>query len=298
MQQIITCSIQENLTDSIVSPPSITLRGRIVEFDRPWVMGILNITPDSFYAPSRVTDPREIVRRARAMLKAGADILDIGACSTRPGSESAGEEEELQRLVPALDALRNELPDAIISVDTFRAKVAEECIRRWNADIINDISGGEDPEMFATVAAGKAGYVLMHMRGTPSDMDSRCAYGSDIVADVVRELAFKLDRARQAQLSNVIVDPGFGFAKTTEQNLVILKRLSCLKELGCPIMVGISRKRMAREAGGSDAADSLTATIALNAVALMNGASIIRVHDVEEGYYTAESMGKLWRVSE
>ena len=275
-------------------PLSLNIRGSIIEFSRPYVMGILNITPDSFYGPSRVSDPRAAVMKARTMIADGADIIDIGACSTRPGSTAPDEEEELGRLMPALKAIREALPEAIISVDTFRSGVAEACLSNGLADIINDVSGGEDPEMFAAVARHKAAYILMHSRGDAESMDALCRYG-DVVADVVSELAFRLSRARSAGICDIIVDPGFGFAKTTEQNFRLLASLDRLQVLGCPILAGISRKRMTRQQPQDSPADSLPATLALNTAALLKGASIIRVHDVPEAVQTAKAIEKLWK---
>lgn len=274
-------------------PHTIVIRGQVMELSQPLVMGILNITPDSFYAGSRVTGVEEAVEKAGKMLEAGADILDIGGCSTRPGSVPAEPEEEMRRLAGPVGKIREAFPEAIISVDTFRASVAGECLGRWNVDIINDVGGGEDPEMFSVVARHHAAYVLMHKRGTPASMDACCDY-TDVVADVVSELAFRLAAAREAGISDVFVDPGFGFAKSPSQGLSLLKHLEEFKVLGCPVLVGFSRKRMAREACGNT--DGLVATVALNAVALSKGASIIRVHDVKEGVETARIIGQLWNL--
>lgn len=271
----------------------VTLRGRIVEMDRPRVMGILNATPDSFYGPSREMDPEEAVARAGAMLRAGADIIDIGGCSTRPGSEAPSPEEELRRLSGVLEAVRSAYPEAVVSVDTYRASVAEACLESWDVDIVNDVSGGADPEMFPVVARHKAAYVLMHMRGTQADMDTRCVYG-DVVAEVVSELSFRVNEARDAGICNLFVDPGFGFAKTPEQNFELLDRLGCLEVLGCPVLVGLSRKRFVREGAGVGTEQALIPTVALNAVAMSKGAAVVRVHDVEEAVLTARTVGKLW----
>lgn len=258
-------------------------------------MGILNLTPDSFYATSREMDPVAAARRVSAMVNEGADIIDIGACSTRPGSAPVSADEEMRRLSAPLEAIRAACPEALVSIDTFRADVARECVERWNVDFINDISGGADPEMFATVAKAGCGYVLMHNRGFAAAERPDEDYGEDVAATVLKELAFKVGEARLAGVCNLIVDPGFGFGKTTEQNFRLLACLDAFKALGCPVLVGLSRKKMVREACECDAADSLSGTIALNAAALMNGASIIRVHDVEEGAHTARSIGRLWR---
>lgn len=267
-----------------------------MEITRPWVMGILNVTPDSFHAESRTEVPRAAVARVKDMLEAGADIIDIGACSTRPGSIPVSEEQEMSRLTPILEAVRSSFPDACLSIDTFRACVAEECLRRWDVAIINDISGGGDPAMFRVVTDQDAAYVLMHMRGMPSDMDDRCIY-VNVVADVISELAFRLNEARIAGICNVIIDPGFGFAKNTEQNLTILKHLDAFKVLGCPLLAGMSHKRMTRpECKPGVPAPGPATTIALNAIAIEKGASIIRVHDVREGVLTAQIIGRLWNL--
>lgn len=271
----------------------ITLRGKLVRIERPLVMGILNVTPDSFYEESRVLEPREFLARAGEMLSAGADILDVGACSTRPGSNPPSEEEELRRLENVLPALRKEFPDAVLSVDTYRSRVAEECIVRWKADIINDAGGGCDPAMFETVGRHGVAYVLMHTRGTAETMDSHCDYPDGVVSGVLTELAFRMADARRAGICNLFVDPGFGFAKTTSQNYELLARLDELKVLGAPLLVGLSRKRMVREAAGCAAADSLPATTALNAVAIMKGASIIRVHDVGSALQCARAVSSV-----
>ena len=279
-------------------PFTLHIKGKLMEITRPLVMGILNLTPDSFYAPSRVMQAEEAVKRVKVMLGEGADIIDIGACSTRPGSGSVPADEELHRLEAPLTAIRNAYPEAVISLDTFRADVADESIKRWKIDIINDISGGADSNMFETVGRHKVPYILMHMRGTPADMDTHCDYGEDVTADVVKELAFRLDLLRRNGVADVIVDPGFGFAKNTSQNLKLLSQLDYFKVLGCPILAGLSRKRMVREAGECDTSDALVSTVALNSVALMKGASIIRVHDVREGVQTAKTIHKLCLASE
>ena len=256
------------------TPPNghftLNLGGKPAVFSRPAVMGILNVTPDSFHAASRLDSPRRAVERAAQMLAQGADILDVGACSTRPGAEPASEDEERSRLFPVLEALRGEWPEAIISVDTFRASVAREAVERYGADIINDISFLADPEMGDVVAETKAPYVLTHNGAAPRG-----------AAGVVSEMAFKLDALRDRGVADVIADPGFGFDKTIDENYNIMRNLEAFASLECPILVGVSRKRMTRLAPGTTVEGSLPATVALNAVALMKGASIIRVHDVE-----------------
>lgn len=259
---------------------SIRIKEKLYDFEDPKVMGILNVTPDSFYAGSRVGS--EAASRASEMLADGADILDIGGYSSRPGAEDISSEREYDRLAPALEAIRSEHPEAIISVDTFRADVARKTVENFAVDIINDISGGTlDPEMRDTVAALGIPYILMHMRGTPATMQQMCRY-DDVVADVLSELAFKTDDFRQAGVHDIIVDPGFGFAKTIEQNYSLLAALNLFHETGCPVLAGISRKSMLFKPLGIAPDDAGPATVAVHSMALMLGADIIRVHDVRQ----------------
>lgn len=259
---------------------SIRIKEKLYDFEEPKVMGILNVTPDSFYAGSRVGS--EAASRASEMLADGADILDIGGYSSRPGAEDISSEREYDRLAPALEAIHSEHPEAIISVDTFRADVARKTVENFAVDIINDISGGTlDPEMRDTVAALGTPYILMHMRGTPATMQQMCRY-DDVVADVLSELAFKTDDFRQAGVHDIIVDPGFGFAKTIEQNYRLLAALNLFHETGCPVLAGISRKSMLFKPLGIAPDDAGPATVAVHSMALMLGADIIRVHDVRQ----------------
>lgn len=259
---------------------SIRIKEKLYDFEEPKVMGILNVTPDSFYAGSRVGS--EAASRASEMLADGADILDIGGYSSRPGAEDISSECEYDRLAPALEAIRSEHPEAIISVDTFRADVVRKTVENFAVDIINDISGGTlDPEMRDTVAALGTPYILMHMRGTPATMQQMCRY-DDVVADVLSELAFKTDDFRQAGVHDIIVDPGFGFAKTIEQNYRLLAALNLFHETGCPVLAGISRKSMLFKPLGIAPDDAGAATVAVHSMALMLGADIIRVHDVRQ----------------
>ncbi len=259
---------------------SLNLRGRLVTIDRPWVMGIINITPDSFYGGSRVNDEAALVDRVHAMLADGADVLDVGACSTRPGSEQVDARGEMERLQWALSIIRREAPDMILSVDTYRADVASCCVQEWGADIINDISGGTiDNDMFATVARLHIPYVLMHMRGTPETMATLTDY-DDVTADVLEWMARRIDVLRQMGVADVIVDPGFGFAKTLEQNYEMLARLNAFHVLEAPLLVGVSRKRMIYTPLGCTADEALNGTTVINTIALQQGAHILRVHDV------------------
>ncbi len=258
---------------------SINIRGRLIDFRRPWIMGILNVTSDSFYAGCRVEEDDEIRARVRAIRDEGADCIDIGACSTRPGAEPVDAEVELRRLLNAIGIVRAEWPDAIISIDTFRAEVARRCVEA-GADIINDISGGSlDDAMFDTVAELKVPYILMHMRGTPATMSQLTQYG-DVVADVITEMAYSIQKLRERGVCDIIVDPGFGFAKDAKQNYQLLASLDEICKIGLPVLVGISRKSMIWRPLGITPQDALPGTIALNSYALLHGASILRVHDV------------------
>lgn len=264
---------------------TLNIAGRLRIWQRPLVMGIINVTPDSFYAGSR-TAPGDVAARAVRMVSEGCDMLDIGGYSSRPGADTVSEAEECARLLPAVAAIREGVGDDVpVSVDTFRASVASKCIDA-GADIINDISGGDlDPDMFSTVAALKVPYILMHTRGNPAEMQHLTDY-EDVTAEVLRDLAFKIDRLRQEGVADIIADPGFGFAKTLDQNYELMDNLRVFRELRCPLLVGISRKSMLYKELGIQATDALNATTALNMAALMNGADILRVHDVKEAVET------------
>ncbi|MDE6156861.1 MAG: dihydropteroate synthase [Muribaculaceae bacterium] len=264
-----------------MKPFTLNIRGRVVGFDHPVVMGIINATPDSFYAGSRVSDAEAIADRARSMIADGADMLDVGAYSSRPGAADVSAEEEARRLEIALGAVRAAVGDEVpVSVDTFRADVARRCVREWGADIVNDISGGKlDSNMFATVADLRCPYILMHMRGTPATMQTMTDY-ADVTADVISELSRSLWQLAELGVADVIVDPGFGFAKTLEQNYEMMARLGAFDILDRPLLVGVSRKSMLTRLLGIDASDALVPTAVLGAYALDRGASILRVHDV------------------
>ena len=260
---------------------SLNLKGRLVTIDRPWVMGIINVTPDSFYGGSRVEDEQTLVERVQAMLDDGADVLDIGACSTRPGSEQVDARGEMQRLDWALGIIRRVSPDVILSVDTYRADVARRCVMEWGTDIINDISGGTiDEDMFSTIADLQVPYVLMHTRGTPETMASMTDY-DNVSADVLEWMARRIDELRQMGVVDIIADPGFGFAKTMEQNFELLARLDAFHALDAPLLVGVSRKRMIYTPLDCTADDALNGTTVINTLALQQGAHILRVHDVK-----------------
>ncbi len=263
-------------------PFSLNIHGRLIEYDRPAVMGIINVTPDSFYAGSRV-NADEIGRRVRDMMDDGADMIDLGGYSSRQGAAAVSETEEIDRLAAGISALREVSPDIVVSVDTFRASVAKVAIEQMGADIINDISGGDlDDGMFETVAALNVPYILMHMRGTPADMQTLTDYPDGVTAEVLRDLSVKLRKLRLAGVNDVIVDPGFGFAKTLEQNYRLMADMPMFAELlDAPVLVGISRKSMVTRCLGVPASDALNGTTALNTIALLKGAQILRVHDVK-----------------
>ncbi len=261
---------------------SINLRGRLVDIDKPLVMGIINATPDSFYSDSRMLDAHDIACKANEMAQQGADIIDLGACSTRPGAQVVDASEEIMRLNVAVKAVRQAVGDEILlSVDTFRASVARHCVEELGVDIINDISGGDlDQLMHSTVAQLQVPYVVMHMRGTPATMQQFTNYDDDVAAVVLEELARKVDALHQCGINDVIADPGFGFAKTVEQNYRIMSQLEVFHALDVPLLVGISRKSMIQRVLNCDAAHALNGTTTLNTIALMKGAHILRVHDV------------------
>ena len=268
---------------------TINVRGRLLDFRRPWIMGILNVTSDSFYAGCRTEHEAGIAERVRSIRDEGADCIDIGACSTRPGSQPTDENSELERLLGAIAIVRRKWPEAVVSVDTYRASVARRCVEA-GADIINDISGGTmDPDMFDAVADLRVPYILMHMRGTPADMQQHTEYG-DVVADVIKELAFRIRELRERGVCDIIVDPGFGFAKDVEQNYRLMGSLDEICRIGLPVLVGVSRKSMIWRPLGITPEEALPGTLALQTYALLHGASILRVHDVAAAVQAREAV--------
>ena len=261
---------------------TINIRGRLVSLDTPLVRGILNITPDSFYESSRCIDTQKALHRAQQILEEGGDIIDVGAYSSRPGAEDVSEEEEIARLRSVLPAIRERYPDAIISVDTFRSRVARYVVEECGVDMINDIMGGEgDEDMFETIAQLKVPYVLMHMRGTPQTMQEKTEY-NNIIVEMIEYFSEKIERLRLLGVCDVILDPGFGFAKSLEQNYNIVKNLSDIAQIKLPLLVGVSRKSMIYRPLNVSPSESLIGTVALNTLALAKGADILRVHDVKE----------------
>lgn len=255
--------------------------GKLITIDKPFVMGIINVTKDSFFSGSRYRSSYSIAKRAQQILAEGGDIIDVGACSTRPGSKPVSENEEMKRLDKALTAIRKKFPDAIISVDTFRSSVAKRVVKDFNVDIINDISAGEiDPAMFKTVAELNVPYILMHMKGTPENMQQNPTY-ENVIRELILFFNEKIEKLKQHNVKDIIIDPGFGFGKTIEHNYTILKNLETFRLLELPLLVGISRKSMIYKALGISPEKALNGTTILNTIALQKGASILRVHDVK-----------------
>jgi len=260
----------------------VNLNNKLVDLSTPIVMGIVNVTPDSFYKGNRFVSDKGVIQCVEKILEDGGSIIDVGGYSTRPLAEVISQDEEIRRVSEALDIILKKFPDVHISVDTFRSGVAREVVKNYRVGMINDIGGGTlDNLMFETIADLKVAYILMHTRGTPQTMQDQTHY-EDIISELLFFLEKRVSQLRLLGVFDVVVDPGFGFAKTIEQNFQILKRLSYLKELNIPILVGISRKSMIYKSLNTDAAGALNGTTAANMLALMGGAKILRVHDVKE----------------
>lgn len=254
----------------------------LISFERPLVMGILNLTPDSFFDGGQYIDTASILKRTQQIMAEGADIIDIGAYSTRPGAEDIDIEEEWRRMQPAVACIRKAFPNAILSIDTFRSELARRVVNEFGACIVNDISGGTmDDKMFETVAELQVPYIMMHIKGTPQTMQAQAVY-KDLMADLLQFFKERVNILNTLGAKSIIIDPGFGFGKTLEHNYQIMAHLDAFKEFNLPLLIGISRKSMIYKLLGGDARDSLNGTTALNMVALMGGAHILRVHDVKE----------------
>ena len=260
---------------------SLNIKGKIFDLSKPKVMGILNITPDSFYNNSRTNSIDEALRKTETFLNDGATFIDIGGYSSRPGAKDISTDEELSRLIPVIEAINKNIPEAIISIDTFRAKVAEETIFA-GAHIINDIASGDmDDKMFETVARLQVPYIMMHMQGTPQNMQQNPVY-DNVLLDVIDYLAKKIDMLKKLKVHDVIIDPGFGFGKTIEHNYELLNQMQEFKIFKLPVLAGFSRKGMIYKVLKNTAAEALNGTTILNTIALQKGAKILRVHDVKE----------------
>ncbi len=258
---------------------TINCRGKLIDLAKPCVMGILNVTPDSFFDGGKYESEKSILNRAEIIIEEGAAFIDMGGYSSRPNASDISADEEMQRIVPAIETVIRHFPDASISVDTFRSSIAKACIEA-GASIVNDISAGLlDDQMLETVSKLKVPYIMMHMRGTPQTMQQFTAY-DDLISDVLFYFSERISAARKLGIGDIIIDPGFGFAKTTEQNYELMQKLQLLN-IGLPILVGVSRKGMVYKVLETNAEGSLNGTTALHMAALMKGAKILRVHDVK-----------------
>lgn len=277
----------------IEKPRYINVGGKLLDLEKPKVMGILNVTPDSFYKGSRYNTDAEIIGAAVRMTEEGADIIDVGGYSSRPGAADVPEDEEKSRVLKAIYMIRRELPDSVLSIDTFRADLAEEAIMDSGADMINDISGGDaDERMFSVVEKLNVPYIIMHMQGNPGNMQVNPEY-DDIVADILKWFGDRIYRLQSKGVKDIIIDPGFGFGKTVDHNYELLRRLNEFSIAGLPLLIGVSRKSMIWKTLDITANEALNGTTVLNAIALSNGADILRVHDVKEAVQAVRLISKL-----
>ena len=266
---------------------TLNCKGKLIDISKPSVMAILNITPDSFYNKSRVSNVAEALKQAEKFVKAGAKFIDVGAYSSRPGAADVSETEEIERLVPIVEAINKAFPETLISVDTFRAKVAEEAINA-GAHIINDIAAGNlDDKMFETVAKLQVPYIMMHMKGTPQNMQDNPSY-KNVTKEVFSYFSEKISKLKSLGVKDIILDPGFGFAKTLDHNYELLRNMQMLNFFELPLLVGFSRKSMITKALNIKTEDALNGTTVLNTTALLKGANILRVHDVGEAVECVE----------
>ena len=271
---------------------TINCKGNLIDLATPKVMGILNITPNSFYDGGKFQEATVILNQVEKMLNEGATFIDIGANSSKPNAEFVSEEEELQRILPVVQQIIKQFPEVILSIDTFRAEVAKQCVLN-GAALINDISAGHlDEKMLPTIAELQVPYIMMHMKGNPQTMQSLTHY-EDIVKEMIYYFSERIFEARKLGINDLIVDPGFGFAKTLEQNYEVMQKLDIFKQLELPLLVGISRKSMIYKTLGTSAQEALNGTTFLNAIALEKGANILRVHDVKEAVECVKLFGML-----
>lgn len=270
------------MQNKVFSPnKTLNIGGRLLHLDSPKIMGVLNVTPDSFFDGGKYLDETVILRQVEKMIAEGAHIIDIGGYSSRPGADEISLNEELNRTIPVIGSIVNLFPNSIISIDTFRAEVARQAIEA-GAHMVNDISGGAlDSKMFELIAHYRVPYVLMHMKGNPQTMQSQAVY-NNLVKEVIDYFHIKLNHLRQLGISDVIIDPGFGFAKTVSQNFELLKHMDTLQVLERPILAGLSRKSLIWRTLETDPENSLNGTTVLNTLALIKGADILRIHDVKE----------------
>jgi dihydropteroate synthase len=282
--------------DYLKTQQTMNIRGRLVEVTKPMVMGILNVTPDSFYDGGRYVTNQKIQERIEKMISEGADIIDIGGMSTRPGAEVISAEEEIDKIVPALDLIRNYRDEIIISVDTYHSETAHFVLEKYPVGMINDITGGQyDSSTYNIIAACNVPYVLMHMQGMPGNMQKNPQY-NDVVSEIIQFFSGRIAKLRDAGVHDIIIDPGFGFGKTQEHNYEILNNLSKFKIFELPLLVGVSRKSMVHRLLQITADEALNGTTVLHAVALLNGALILRVHDVKEAVQTIQIVQALKKI--
>lgn len=271
---------------------TINCKGKLVELDTPKVMGILNITPNSFYDGGRYKSDSDFLKQAETMFVDGASFLDLGAYSSKPNAEFVSTEEETQRLLPVLELLLKEFPEALISIDTFRADVAKKAINS-GATIINDISGGMlDSNMLQTAGELGVPYIMMHMRGTPNTMQQFTQY-TNLINDILYYFSERISAARSYNIKDIIIDPGFGFSKTLDQNYELMQKMELFSILELPLLVGISRKSMIYKLLGTTPKEALNGTTVLNTISLQKGAKILRVHDVKEAFETLQILNKI-----
>ena len=266
---------------------TINIKGTLLDLTKPKIMGILNITPDSFFDGGEYNSEHKILNQVEKMLSEGADIIDVGGHSSRPGAKKITIEKETERVIPIIKLITGKFKNTIISIDTFRSEIARKAIEA-GASIINDISGGDlDNKMYEVAGELKVPYIIMHMKGVPSNMQNNTEY-DNVIFDIIKNLSYKIDLAKKAGVLDIIIDPGFGFGKSLKDNFKILKNLSSFKQLNQPIMVGLSRKSMIYKILESSAKNVLNGTTCLNSISLNNGANIIRVHDVKEAKETVK----------
>ena len=266
---------------------TINIKGTLLDLTKPKIMGILNITPDSFFDGGDYNSEHKILNQVKKMLTEGADIIDVGGHSSRPGAKKISIEKETERVIPIIKLITGKFKNTIISIDTFRSEIARKAIEA-GASIINDISGGDlDNKMYEVAGELKVPYIIMHMKGVPSNMQNNTEY-DNVIFDIIKNLSYKIDLAKKAGIVDIIIDPGFGFGKSLKDNFKILKNLSSFKQLNQPIMVGLSRKSMIYKILESSAKNVLNGTTCLNSISLNNGANIIRVHDVKEAKETVK----------
>jgi len=275
---------------------TLNCQGILHEFYNPLIMGIINTTPDSFFKDSRQNSPSTILTQVKKFISEGADIIDIGGYSSRPGATAISEKEEIERTAPVIQLIKEKFPNILISIDTFRAKVADTALSN-GANIINDISGGHaEPEIFNISAKHAAPYIMMHMRGTPQNMQTKTDY-TNLMKDLILFFSTQIEIAQKKGVKDIIIDPGLGFSKSLDQNYEIISKLSLLKSLDKPILIGASRKSLLYKLLNTTASNSLNATTSINTIALLNGAKILRVHDVKEAIEARTIVTKTHQIS-